>query len=125
MANPSLRIQLSGTGVTSLDNTSSWALENKLEDTYSLNVTDGSLTLDFSNIENMKLLIFEGSGSYIVTLNQIDSASESIPITIDYNCPFVLPTTQAFIDTLSSVQISTSSTTDVTITVRAYGEDAS
>jgi hypothetical protein len=125
MANPQIRIQLSGTDVTAMDVSSSWTLANKVEKIFTLTASDGSQTLDFSNISNVNLLVFYSASDFIITLNQFDSVDESIPLIINGGVPFVLPTTEAFIDSLSSIQISTTSTTNQDITIRAYGEASS
>jgi hypothetical protein len=126
MANaPSLRCQLSGTSITTFDITSTWTLSNKSEKIYTLSVSDGSQTLDLSNVPNIKLLIFYSETDFICTFNQNDSVSESIPFVIDGGIPFILGTTEDFIASLDSIQISTTSTTEQDIFVNVYGEEAS
>lgn len=125
MANPSLRIQLSGTDITSMDVTATWTLQNKIEKIFTMIASDGSHTLDLTNITNLTKMMLYSASDFICTFNQSDSVSESIPFIIEGGTPFIFGTTQAFIDSLNSIQISTTSTTEQDIIVRFYGEDAS
>ena len=125
MATPSIQVKIAGDNVTALDTGSvAWTLENKIEKTYSLSSSDGQTTLDLSNVENIVSLIFTGTGNYKVEFS-IGSGTNIIDFTVSSTHPFVFPTTQTFIDTLDSIKISTDSTSDITISVRVFGESVS
>ena len=121
---PTFRIIISGSDITGLDETNTFTLENKVETSYTIVDTDGNKTLDFSNIENMKSIIFDGSGIFDVTIT-VGGGANIISFPCDGSIPMVLPVTQTFMSTVDSITISTTSTTDVQVSVRAYGEDAS
>lgn len=117
--NPTFRIIISGSGVTGLDETTSIELKNKVEESYTIVDTDGVVTLNFDNIENMKALIFDGNGDFTVTFT---SGANTLEFPCGSGIPMTFPATQTFVDGLDSISISTLSTEDIQIQVRAYGE---
>jgi len=119
---PTFRIVISGSDVTSLDESNSFTLENKIETSYTIVDTDGNKTLDFSNIENMKTILFDGSGAFNVTVT-VGGGANVITFPCDGSIPMILPITQTFMGTVDSITISTASTEDVQVSVRAYGEE--
>lgn len=113
---PSIRTVITGDGITSLDNSVSFTLSEKLEATRLLKDTDGSVLLDYSYINTVKSFYFYSVGTYTVTLTV---GTEIIPIEV--NGTFRLDPTPAFRDLITSIALSTSSTTDISISVRVYG----
>lgn len=126
--NPTLRIVLQGSQLTPKDDTYTFLLENKLEETYSLISTNSPITLNFSNIAKAKVLMLSGDGTtafnIIITQTQTiggnpTSVSFTIPNTGDI--PTLFNITPAWLAGLTSIQISTASTTATQVSVSMYG----
>lgn len=128
ITNPTLRLVLQGSQISQVDQSFSWSLENKLEETYSLISTNSPITLNFSNIAKAKVLMLSGDGTtafnVIITQTQTiggnpTSVSFTIPNTGDI--PTLFNITPAWLAGLTSIQISTASTTATQVSVSMYG----
>lgn len=118
---PTIKVQISGDNLTTLSTSTQFDLENKTEKTFTINSVDLAKTVDTSNVENIKAIVFTGTGEFQVTFEK-DAGSNIIDFIIDYSIPFVLPTTQAFIDSLDAIKFSTLSVDDIQISIKIYGE---
>ena len=119
MANPVFTINLSGNGaVKQLNRTITWSPDTQIENVIKLRSTDGQKTIDISSIDTVKLMIFS-----------CESASFILEFTVDTNVIqhetdlFVLTPTDSFIQTVDSIKLSTSSTSDIEVNVQIFGRD--
>lgn len=114
---PTIRTQISGDGLTLLDQSDQFSLAEKLETVRYIKNTDGKVAIDFSFIDTVKTLFLQSTGTYIVEITT--TAANVIPFEI--TGVFRLDFTPAFRATLSSITIETDSTTNITVNTRIYG----
>lgn len=121
MANqPVLLLRLTGEeNVQSLNESVSWTPGDKMESTIILNSTDGAKTIDYSLVSSVRTMIFSGNGNFTVTFTVGSSPTDVIAF--ETRDLFVLSPSAAFVATINSITISTTSTTDITIEARIYG----
>jgi hypothetical protein len=126
---PTFTLGIAGTYVTPMNKTFTFALENKVEETRKIIVGDGFVNLDFTNIENFYLLMIECASAInvrftntVVVITPPSSTTSVISFPVNAGMPLMLPLTQAFVAGLDSISISTASTTDVQVYIRAYGK---
>jgi hypothetical protein len=117
--NPSVRTIILGDNITSLDQSTSFVLSEKLEASRLIKSTDGEVVLDYSFINTVQTIYFYSAGTYKVTL----TVGPTI-LPIEVTGAFRLDPTAAFRTSLTSVSISTSSATDILVDIRIYGIDA-
>jgi len=114
--NPSIRTIIQGDKITSLDQSTSFILSEKLEASRMIKSTDGEVILDYSFIDTVKTIYLYSTGTYKITLTV---GSTILPIEV--TGAFRLDPTTTFRDSINSVSISTSSTTDILVDIRIYG----
>ena len=117
--NPSIRTIIQGDKITSLDQSTSFILSEKLEASRMIKSTDGEVILDYSFIDTVKTIYLYSTGTYKITLTV---GSTILPIEV--TGAFRLDPTTTFRDSINSVSISTSSTTDILVDIRIYGVGA-
>lgn len=116
-----LRYTLSGTGITSLDNTGEFDLSTKYEKSFLLNSLDSNITLDLSNVENPKVLVIVANGDFTLELTTVDPNTFSLSGNSDF--PIIIPMDDTFLTTYPTLEVLTSSESDIEINVRCYGEE--
>lgn len=116
---PSVRTLISGEGLTSLDSSLSFTLDEKIEISRLLKSTDGSVTIDFSYIDIVKTIYIEADGDFSVSFT---AAANTINFGVSK--AFRLDPTSTFRDTITSMAVSSTSEAGVHITVRVYGTTA-
>lgn len=114
--NPSIRTIIQGDKITSLDQSTSFILSEKLEASRMIKSTDGEVILDYSFIDTVKTIYLYSTGTYKITLTV---GSTILPIEV--TGAFRLDPTTTFRNSINSVSISTSSTTDILVDIRIYG----
>jgi len=114
-----LRIRMDGTNVATFDETSTFSLGEKVEERYTLVDTDGVITLNYSNLTTPKVLVFIGSGAFTVRFN--DGVND-FDLVSDGSTPTIIPISASFLSAYPTLQILTTSTTDITVDFKAYGE---
>lgn len=121
---PTIRTVLSGDNITSFDQSLTFTLAEKLENTYSIISTDSPITIDISKINNIKSIIFNSTAAYTVTLS-IDIGTTETPnvvvVPFSITDTFRLDASSALISKISSIQLSTISTTAIYVSVFIYG----
>jgi hypothetical protein len=124
---PKIQVTISGDNICTTDQLKTWTLFQKQEQIKTIKNSDGLVTLDFDTIENMELLQFYSSGSFNLKLTVTvgGEAPSTNVLTIPITGFFILNTSQTFIDSLTTIQISTSSVTDITLYINAYGKEVS
>lgn len=83
--NPSIQVKVQGTGVTSFDVTSTFALENKVERTFEINAVSTPEPVDFSDVKNAKHLMFYSTSNFDINMTKeftIPAVAEVITTTI-------------------------------------------
>lgn len=101
--------------VSVINKSLSFSLKEKVDVVVSLN--SSSYTLDISGVDNVSLLVIEGSGTFTVTF--VQGASTVDFIATDYYAVTLTPTSAAAMD---SITITETGATDVTIHAIAYGK---
>jgi len=109
---------ISGTGVTNVTSTIQWTLQEKLEEALYIKDTDSWITVNFSRVENIKMMSFSSSDEFKLELtisgNAVELEGRYFTFSVD--------AAGDFISNLSLIRISTDSTTDITIYANIYGE---
>lgn len=120
---PRIQVKISGDSICLTDQIKAWDLSQKMEIIKSIKADDNEVTIDFSDIENMELIEFYSADPFniILTITTTGISPTTNMIEIPITGFFVLNTDQTFIDTLTTLQISTDSTTDITVNINAYG----
>lgn len=113
---PTLRVVLSGSNITDFDTSVTWTLGQKTEGIYSLKDTDGDVSIDVTNIDDVEAIVFYSTGAFNIKFDSFE-----IAVSAGF---FVLNTTQTWLDTITTVAINTASTTDIDVEVKIYGNDA-
>ncbi len=121
---PSIRTVITGDGLTALDKITTFTLSEKMETVRLLKASDGSVAIDIAYINTLKTLYIESTGVFTVTITH--TTTDVIPVvnTIPFEINggvFRLDPTVASRALLSAITLSTASTTDITINIRAYG----
>jgi len=120
---PSIRTVITGVGVTQFDSSTSFSLTEKLEAAIYIKSTDNKITIDYSFVDNVKSLIFNSSGTYTVEITT--TSTDVVPVVtvmqFQVSGMFRLDLTQAQRALISAIKISTASTTNILVDVRAYG----
>lgn len=114
--NPTFRVTMTGSEVTNFDKTSTWIAGEKTETIHSIKDTDGYVSLQYSFVDTIKLIMVEGSGTFLL---KFTTASTSLEFEITDS--FIFNPTPAFFATLTNIQIKTASTTAVIIKAKFYG----
>ena len=109
---------ISGTGVTTITNTIQWTLQEKLEEKIVINSADDPVTINYSRVENVKIISFSSASEFIVELTISGNVVEFKGTYFTFSCDLL----GEFISNLSLIRISTDSTTDITINSNVYGE---
>ena len=126
---PTLKVTLSGTEITSYSLETSFQLDTKLEESHLISSTTTPDTLiNLSNISNTKMLMFHSSNSFTIILTK--NITSPLLEVFDYdfeipciaNIPCLLSVDQDFIDSIKSIAIKTANTNQIKVNVRAYGE---
>jgi hypothetical protein len=113
---------ISGTNISSYSEVNTFDLANKYENSFAINSGDSAVTLDFSNIENPRVLIFYGDGNFSIKFTDTDT--NTFILNNFGEIPTVIPINSIFLTTYTSIEILTSEADDVEIQVRAYGEES-
>jgi len=117
--NPILELKLTGSKIiTEMDYTNTWVLQGKLEENYYISATDGAQTINITKIPNRSLLVINGDTALTVTIT-IGGVTTAFLTNL-----YVLSSTEAFFDTITSLTITSTSTTSENISVRLYGVQA-
>ncbi len=117
---PTFNVTLTGENIlTALDKVITWNTGEKLEQDYVVAAADGKIQLNYSYINNIALMIFTASSSFIVTLTIGTNV-----ISYEVNNIFIMDPTSTFLDTVDKIEISTIQTTGITISARIYGSAA-
>jgi hypothetical protein len=116
---PVFNIRLTGEeNVTILNENVTWTPIDKYEATLTMKVGDAPKTIDYSVVEKVRLMVFYGAGSFIVT----ETVGTEV-IAHEVQDVFVLTPTVAYRNSITSITVSTTSTSDIEIQCRVYGED--
>lgn len=128
-ANPLLKFQVTGTSITPVDMSTTFALALKSETSHSLHDSTPEIELDLSNVTNKKFLIFQGTGDFIIHMYKTVEApvshetfSYSFDILVNDGFGFTLHTLDDFFDDIDKITISTTSINVITVQVACYGE---
>lgn len=120
---PTINIAISGDGITTLNESRSFDLENKAEVTYDIGA-GLTIDLDYSNIDNINALIVSGSADFGIILSK-DGGTNIIEIGVTNQFPVILPVKDSFMDSLDSIQIINNGSESIDVSVRIYGEQVS
>lgn len=121
---PTIRTVISGDGVTSFDKNIQFTLGEKLESTYILKSTDSPITINYSAVSNLKSFIFYSDSNFTVNVS-IDVGTTETPnivvVPISVTNMFRFDPDSTLLGKISNVTISTTSTTNITISTFIYG----
>ena len=115
---PSLTVKVEGLNIlTEMEREVSWQTGEKSEFTYSIIDTDAAITIDPALIDNLKFILFSGTGDFTVN---ITAGGQTIAFKIqDF---FLFSPTATFLATITAITLETDSTTTISVDVRIYGE---
>ena len=111
-----LVIQLSDQTLSQFKDTLVWNPETKIEQVYKIKSSSGSQTIDFSDIANVKVMIFKSSTAFSLSMT---ISGSTVTYLTDY---FIFTPASSMLANISNIAISTSSTTDILVDVRIYGK---
>jgi hypothetical protein len=121
MAEPIYKISLTGNQeVAEFSNEYSWTKGPQYEQKFYLKLADGAKTLDYSLVDNIRIMHFSSDSPFTVTLS---TATASIPLAVQDFLSFSPTTATAAL--ITSITITASTTTDQVITVEILGETVS
>ena len=120
MSTPTLKLQLIGSlAVSEFLKEMTWTKETQYEQTFYIKDTDSDVTVDYSNVENIRMMIFRSTADFTV---KITTAIGTFPMSVQDVLTFSPDATLAL--AITAITISTASTTDQTIDVQVFGESA-
>lgn len=115
---PYLSVKLFGDGlVTKIDETYRWDAGERLEKFVNLVTTDGPKTIDFSDVDNVYLIVIKSKSP--VTLHMTIDGST---VALETDGFFSIRPTANMISLMTSFQIEATQETAQKIEVRVYGE---
>jgi len=118
MITPSLKVSFYGDGITKSDFTYTVPIVEKIESSFQIRDTiSKEIVLD--TITTPELLVISAETAINLVITNISNVSMEIGVSANF--PFILPLTSAFIATLKTLVLSTTSLTLVDVSVRAYG----
>lgn len=115
---PTIRTVITGDEMSTRDISETFTLAEKLEAQYILDSEDSAVTIDSSFIDNVKTILFNSTGTYIVTVTMLDV--NVVPFEV--SGVFKFNPTAAFRALIDTISVSTNSTTSTTVNVAIYGE---
>ena len=120
MADPIMTLKLTGRQeVTEFEDSYTWTKEGQYEQEFYIKSTDGAITLDYSLVDNIRAMVFRSASDFTVT---IATATANIPFTVQDVFMFTPDTVLAAL--ITAITVETASTTDQTINVQIFGEEA-
>jgi len=121
MAEPIYKISLTGNQeVAEFSNEYSWTKGPQYEQKFYLKLADGAKTLDYSLVDNIRIMHFSSDSPFTVT---ISTATDTIPFGVKNFFSFDPSTTTAAL--ITAITITASTTIDQVITVEILGETVS
>jgi|WetSurMetagenome_2_1015567.scaffolds.fasta_scaffold579591_2 hypothetical protein len=115
---PQMNVRLIGEElITTFNETITWTPVSKLENTLVINSGSGSKTVDLTNISNLRLITFFGDGNYQITI----TVGYDV-LTFESRDFFIFSPTTTYGPTITSIAISTTSSSNVSVEIRCYGE---
>ncbi len=114
--NPSLKLDITGSGVTNSSQTLTWVSGERKEVTLSIKDTDSWVEIDMSDLDKIKIIYADGD-DFKLRFHTLTSE-----FSFDVKGLFVFSTTPEFMATITKIDISTSNTASIKVNVRVFGE---
>ena len=113
---PNLQIKLAGTNLNNFTKTLSWTDGEQLEQKINILDTDGLTAIDYSFVDYVKAMIFQSTSTFTVTI-----VAGGVTSTITVDSIFLFNPEPTYLDTITSISVSTDSVTSQVIDIRIYG----
>jgi hypothetical protein len=120
---PILTVKLIGEeNLTVMNSSISWTPTDKTENKITLNSADGSKTIDYSVVSKVRTMVFFGTGNYKISITTQIGTDPTNTIIFESQDFFIFSPTPVMAATITAISLSTTSTTDILIEARVYGE---
>ena len=113
-----IKTQITGTNISSLDITKELVVTTKKEMTLELQLATGEVSINFTGVSNPALIIFQSDNDFSVKFT-LTSGMLSFPC--NNGIPFVLPIDSTFIDSVEGTTLSTESVNIISVQCGIYG----
>ena len=113
---PKLKINLTGDDVNVFTKAITWVKGEQVEKTINLIDTDGLKSVSYSDIDNVKAIIFQSDSQF-----KIATTANAITSEVIVDGIFVLTPESTYWSTITDISISTDSITAISVNYRIYG----